>query len=298
MAAVVVGVMLLSSQALAARTLDEEIAQARRDWLIGLATEKRIADDLARYQASGTPSPDVVDLYETYLDRVQRLTQEKRHRLEQLEKRGGRKAVAAGAPGTRGMPAKPAYDPEVPEDRELDEVRALNQEFERSLAAFDDMLLREIEQSRVQSELKMKQLAREAAQAKKALGEQGQMEGSAQTASGSREGQSSDGAGQESGEMDEDRQGAYQDAAGALGDKEQAGDQRNTGEGADLANPQGARKKGTEAGDSGQPRDDQARSAQDDDIVARQLREAAEKETDPELKAKLWKEYQDYKKSL
>jgi len=35
----------------------------------------------------------------------------------------------------------------------------------------------------------------------------------------------------------------------------------------------------------------------DDDIVARQLREAAEKETDPELKAKLWKEYEEYKKS-
>ena len=33
----------------------------------------------------------------------------------------------------------------------------------------------------------------------------------------------------------------------------------------------------------------------DDDIVARQLREAAEKETDPELKAKLWEEYRKYK---
>jgi len=34
---------------------------------------------------------------------------------------------------------------------------------------------------------------------------------------------------------------------------------------------------------------------QDDDIVARQLREAAEKETDPELKKKLWEEYWKYK---
>ena len=33
----------------------------------------------------------------------------------------------------------------------------------------------------------------------------------------------------------------------------------------------------------------------DDEIVARQLREAAEKETDPELKAKLWEEYRRYK---
>ena len=34
---------------------------------------------------------------------------------------------------------------------------------------------------------------------------------------------------------------------------------------------------------------------EDDDIVARQLREAAEKETDPELKKKLWEEYWKYK---
>jgi hypothetical protein len=35
----------------------------------------------------------------------------------------------------------------------------------------------------------------------------------------------------------------------------------------------------------------------DDDVVARQLREAAEAETDPVLKAKLWEEYKKYKNS-
>ncbi len=39
-------------------------------------------------------------------------------------------------------------------------------------------------------------------------------------------------------------------------------------------------------------------SGENDDLVAKQLREAAEKETDPELREKLWKEYQDYKKSV
>lgn len=37
--------------------------------------------------------------------------------------------------------------------------------------------------------------------------------------------------------------------------------------------------------------------AHDDDIVARQLREAATKESDPELRAKLWDEYRRYKNS-
>lgn len=36
-------------------------------------------------------------------------------------------------------------------------------------------------------------------------------------------------------------------------------------------------------------------SGEDDDIVARQLREAAEQETDPVLKRKLWDEYRNYK---
>ena len=38
-------------------------------------------------------------------------------------------------------------------------------------------------------------------------------------------------------------------------------------------------------------------SGHDDDIVARQLREAAEKETDPILKEKIWEQYRKYKKS-
>lgn len=36
----------------------------------------------------------------------------------------------------------------------------------------------------------------------------------------------------------------------------------------------------------------------DDDVVARQLREAAEEEADPELKKKLWKEYRKYKEGV
>ena len=37
-------------------------------------------------------------------------------------------------------------------------------------------------------------------------------------------------------------------------------------------------------------------SGEDDDIVARQLRELATKETDPEVREKLWDEYRKYKK--
>lgn len=49
----------------------------------------------------------------------------------------------------------------------------------------------------------------------------------------------------------------------------------------------------TTAGGGTEPMD--TLDSRDDDIVARQLREAAEKETNPELKEKLWEEYRKYK---
>ena len=39
-------------------------------------------------------------------------------------------------------------------------------------------------------------------------------------------------------------------------------------------------------------------SQTDDDIIAKQLKEAAEQETDPEVKAKLWEEYRKYKEGI
>lgn len=45
------------------------------------------------------------------------------------------------------------------------------------------------------------------------------------------------------------------------------------------------------------PPPDDVGDGQDDDIVARQLREAAESETDPELREKLWEEYRAYKRN-
>ena len=64
-----------------------------------------------------------------------------------------------------------------------------------------------------------------------------------------------------------------------------------------VGNEQG---EGSKPGLSGQPRKgDMGDDAKDDDVVARQLREAAMAETDPELKAALWEElrrYQDKRK--
>jgi hypothetical protein len=64
------------------------------------------------------------------------------------------------------------------------------------------------------------------------------------------------------------------------------------------ADTETASRDGSRKGGKGGSADDRHRTDyEDDDIVARQLREAAENETDPELKEKLWKEYEEYKKS-
>jgi hypothetical protein len=45
------------------------------------------------------------------------------------------------------------------------------------------------------------------------------------------------------------------------------------------------------------PDDNAGNGASADDVVARRLRQAAQQETDPELKEKLWQEYIDYKRN-
>ena len=275
-----------------AASLDDRLATARLELEIGIATEQRILTELNHYRSSDDASPDRIALYETYLDRVRQLTEEKRKRVQQLEQARSRNGSApdTSTPDTALPP--PALD--IPEDQELDELRALQRDLDQSIAAFDDMLLTETELAKVESDLKMKQLAQEAAEAARDLreregdGEGG--EGSEESESGRQSGTSSSGGGDETGKSDQE--GAMAGIEGEAGDasKEPGGGQDRS-KGASKPSP----------GKGGKASAEPARSTdntQDDDIVARQLREAAEKETDPVLKEKLWKEYNDYKKAL
>ncbi len=63
----------------------------------------------------------------------------------------------------------------------------------------------------------------------------------------------------------------------------------------DLKSEKAAKKPDDNAGNGATARE--IPDGSDDDVVARRLRQAAEQETDPELKEKLWKEYVDYKKN-
>jgi len=278
-----------------AASLEDRLATARFELEIGVATEQRILSELERYRSSADASHDRITLYETYLDRVRQLTEEKRKVVQQLEQvRNRTRPSTQGGNPNAPLPA-PALD--IPEDRELDELRALQRELDQSIAAFDDMLLTETELARVESELKMKQLAQEAAQAARGLreGDGGGGEGTEDSETGMESGTSSSGGGDQTGESPE--QGGMQGVEGETGEASQDPGSKETGGGRDRSqqSPKSSPGQGTEAA-AGQAA--QTTDSQDDDIVARQLREAAEKETDPVLKEKLWKEYRDYKKGL
>jgi hypothetical protein len=73
------------------------------------------------------------------------------------------------------------------------------------------------------------------------------------------------------------------------------GDGGSTEEGGDSSGAVG----GSGPGATGSDRvPDDVGDGSDDDIVARQLREAAMTEEDPELREKLWEEYRRYKESV
>jgi hypothetical protein len=127
-----------------------------------------------------------------------------------------------------------------------------------------------MDEIRAESAGKMQDLARDAAEAAKRLREKGLDAGGSESES--------------IGQADEQEQ------------KPESGqDYGSSGETADSATASGS---GAGKTDQGSARSEKRRAGyEDDDIVARQLREAAEKETDPELKEKLWKEYEEYKKN-
>jgi DNA-binding ferritin-like protein (Dps family) len=239
------------------------LEKARENLRTSRETENRIAADLENLKKSNNASPEAVKDYEEYLSRVKAMTAENRKIVEQMET-----AYKQHTPGaTHSNPVvsnklDKMYDPNIPEEQTVDEVAALDQEFNESLAQFDDKLLKEMDEIRAGSTEKLQDLAQEAADAAKRLRDKG----------------------------------VAVDTSGTQ--KETSESSRQTETNGDSADTPTASRNGSSTEGKGASQDNRRRTDyEDDDIVARQLREAAENETDPELKEKLWKEYEEYKKS-
>jgi hypothetical protein len=251
-------------------TVNSKLESARENLRISQATEKRIAGQLDQLRKSGEATPEVIREYETYLERVQAMVAENRRILRDMEA-----ALAAYAPDQKESASKSPeaadnmLNPKIPEQQAVDELATLDRELTESLAQFDEMLLKQLDKIRQQSAEKMRDLAEEAAAAAKRLRDKGAAAES-----------------EETGAVDKNEDGAEKGSTDT-----QKAEQQETGEGKVAVRD--ASQEGSE-GPSGKPKG--YSGSEDDDIVARQLREAAENETDPELKAKLWKEYEEYKK--
>lgn len=264
------------------KSAEAQLQAAREKLQVSQDTEKKVQAEFEQLRQSGQASDAVEKDYEAYLSSIKSLVAENREIVSKLE----------------AAMAVPAQNQEKlgPGPESTDETAQLDRQLNQALSKFDEMLLKEMELIRAQSDRKMTSLAEEAAAAadrlrKKGIdvgGSDGQEQPSSQEddpkdaeASSDESESASKGSSRQTDETDSGGKeaAAAETEAGTAESRQAKAEQGGDGAGKKSQNP-----------DSGY-------SDEDDDIVARQLREAAEDETDPELKEKLWKEYEDYKRN-
>jgi len=258
-----------------------QLRAARANLRISQAASERIAAELEDLKKSEEASQDMIHDYEVYLKRLQAMTDENRRSLRQMESAYCRH-FPCEKPASRETlkDMEPMLNPSIPEEQAVDAVAALDREFNDALAKFDEMLLKEFDTIRAESATKMRDLAEEAAEAANRLKEQGidiETNGSESSGDGPEEAQA--------GVEKSDTKKETTDSKTGRDMEEGTKPRQETAHGK------------SHEGNGGQSEAKRRGYDKDDDIVARQLREAAENETDPELKEKLWKEYEAYKKN-
>ena len=233
--------------------------------------------DFHNRQRRGTLSGVEASDYAAYVARLHRLVAED---CAELMQAGVSLPPELGCPEVAPVLPVPAAIDQASEQSLAEQLAVLDAELMGGLGDFDELLLREQERVRAQAPMG------EAAGG-------GEGSGSGNGAGGSGEAGEGEGADGEGGGRD----GAGE-ASGERGGAEGAsGQTRTTAGGGDAGGGMGGRQSGQGSSGGGRrggvPLD--IPDGDDDDVVARQLREAAEKETSPELKEKLWEEYRRYK---
>jgi hypothetical protein len=262
--------------------------KAVKELRVTRATEARIRRELEALKRQPDADPELIRDYEIYLDRIQRL-------LAARQKQAG--DVPAPPPLIPQAPTIKGFTPEVkkPENK----VKNLDRELDAVLAEFDEYLLKqvpEVEDAAADTQSggggggaeSLDDLEAQAEAAARRLKERGIDVGE------SAEGQSAEaGESSQAGEQTQAGEAGGERELETLGGPEDNGQQttgtREGGNAQTGRDPKTGAPMPTKRGGRGYS------GPADDDIVARQLREAAEKETDPELRKKLWKEYYDYK---
>ncbi len=290
--------------------IESALESARKDLYISIASEKKIISEIEKLKKSGNASDDTIKDYELYLSRVQALVAEKRKVVAKIKALYTKYDVQKEPDGSDKKDRMSMVDLELPEEKVVDKIAELDRQLDSSLADFDGMLLKELDLVHVKSSEKMRDLADEAEAAAKRLREKGididsdSEKGSAKSEKGSSpEHQEAKKGEQGAVKADKTSSADHQEAQkGKSGSK--IGGKNKSEKGKDDAvlagQPESGEGSKDRAGVEGSESSEHPGSqydSEDDDIVAKQLREAAEGETDPELKKKLWKEYEQYRKN-
>lgn len=282
------GVALLLLAALwaggAPAATDPELQAAREELRLRAETERRMRGDFETLLAGGKMTATEVSDFEDYLVSLSMLVEQQRRAVAKLE----------GVDPEQGSAPLPADFNRGQTDKE--KIASLDAELGTSLSAFDEKLLRE------QKELSEKSRA---ASTSATGGDQANPD-TASKEGGEGQGQGSDAqsaeesgkSGGESGSAGADGQSGQESGKqGEPGEPGEAGEAARKGQegGEQVASAGGPGDAGGQVGNTNVPAD--IPDGKDDDVVARQLREAAENEQDPELREKLWDEYRRYKAS-
>lgn len=238
---------------------EENVARLRSNILALERVQENIRNEVAESGKEGAPGLQQRNELVLLLGYLRERNREYCRRIVELS---GRAAVA-------DLPCPPEQErlPQVKSRTLEEELAALDESLSASLGAFDEMLLREQER-----------IAARQPRARESGGPGGGGNGAGSAGSGAAGTQGASGGGTGS-DGNSDRPGL-------------SGQGRTPTAGSGAAAGQPGQVGGQAAGGVPADRD---RMRADDDIVARQLREAAEKETDPELKEKLWQEYRKYR---
>lgn len=251
----------------------DRLREAEREVALAEASHRRASARLETLQQDPQATTEQLLAAETVVFELSELINVRQETLWDLQAMAGETVTAPDPTVTAGMEAfeEAVREIEDAEEPETEQER-LEKEFAASLEEFDGMILdhqlkvedRMAERS-AEGEAKASTHRSAAAEAEALLASMG-------VETGNGEGNGEDG--------------------GSPSDSTASGEPSEAGEDAQVAGSTS----GNTAGASGSTTGGSGRRAarEDEDVVARQLREAAEKETDPVLREKLWKEYEAY----
>jgi len=252
----------------------DALAQARYELAVSEQVLKRMTGRVETARARSTTRPEERARLDEYLVRVQALVAVNRERVRDLERQAAEQpAGATGGPGA-AQPIAAATATEA------EQVASLDGKLNESLEAFDKLLLDEARKART----------READAGAANGGGGGSGNGSGKRSGASRNGKAEAGEGESAGS---ERSGGTTSESGA--ERSAKGGPRGATRDGSPGGPVGGREPGAPESPSASAPPPDVGDGNDDDIVARQIRKAAEAEPDPELRKKLWDEYRKYK---